>query len=203
MSNINPELALIDTIAEQVQDDERILEGLAAGTLSLEEVEAWHQRRWRAEKDFMKRCGELVADMRRRGLGGQMSRGTAVGPGSTIKEGGRPLRGSERRHGASAAHEPPPAGRDGGARFSLDLSRLGLPCSLTVGGTYDEVLDAAIWHARHCHGMRDAKGDLVAVLRKAIVEEPAHRLAPEERLGRRGEELVSDEAVNQTRSKMF
>jgi hypothetical protein len=82
----NPELRLIDVIADQIQDDERLLDGLGDGTLGLEDVEAWRRRRAASAAGFLDRCGRLIAAMRAQGFSRMMRH---VSP----RRGARPPRG--------------------------------------------------------------------------------------------------------------
>jgi hypothetical protein len=192
----NPEQELIDLIVGQIEDDERILEGLGGGTLSLEDVEAWRSRRWQAEKRFMSESGRWIGAMREKGFGRMMSRSKTQTFGQSSRRSSRaPQRRSARRkRPAEAATRPT-------HRFVLDLADLGLPCSLTVTGAYDDVLDAGTWHARHIHHLKGSPSSVRDTVKSAIVEERVSPVSAEERSGGlRGEEQVSDEARNQTRS---
>lgn len=191
----DPERLLIDLLAEQIEDDEWIIEGLGAGTLSLGDLERWRSRRWEAEKRFLHESGRLIESMCRQGFGTVMST-------TSVR---RALRLRRQRAGRSRARRPifatpsPAASFGQKQRFSLELGDLGLPCSLRVVGNYDEVLDAGVWHARHAHGMRDGKADLRDSIKSAIIEQRSTNLCTEELFrGERTEAQVSSEAFNQT-----
>lgn len=76
----NPELRLIELVADQIQDDERLLDALGDGTASLEDVEAWYRRRKNAEASFVDSLGHAVSDMRAQGFSRVMRRGGGHSP---------------------------------------------------------------------------------------------------------------------------
>ncbi len=76
----NPELRLIELIAAQIQDDERLLDGLGDGVLSLQDVERWHRRRRAAHDRFLDECGRVIAEMRAQGFSRIMRRGGGHSP---------------------------------------------------------------------------------------------------------------------------
>lgn len=75
MSQDNPEERLIDLVAGQIEDDERLIDGLGAGVLSLEDVERWQADRRRREPEFTAECQALIAQMRAQGFQRLMRRG--------------------------------------------------------------------------------------------------------------------------------
>lgn len=197
----NPELLLIDEIASQIEDDERVIEGLGTGILSLGDLERWRQSRWEAEKRFLHETGRLIEEMRRQGFGHMMS---SSRPGPDLRRpqraGTLPALRPRRRRRPFESRAPEPTARRGPRqrRFTLELAELGLPCSLRLSGGYDEVLDAGAWHARRSHRVEGGMESLRDSLAHAIVEDMN---GPDRRFGRGSEqELVSDEAANQTRS---
>lgn len=185
----NPELELIDRLASQIDEDERLVEGLGSGTLSLRDLEAWRQRRWEAERRFLQETGELIKEMRRQGFSKTMAHSEAPRDG---RRGGRKAKLAGARRGKPFAADGAPEKRE--RRFVLELYDLGLPCTLTVSGSYESVLDAGVWHARHIHHLRGS----VASLREAV--KSAMR---EEAVGIRPPAAVSDEAANMTRGSGF
>jgi predicted small metal-binding protein len=197
----NPEMLLIDLLADQIQDDEWILEGLGGGTLSLGDVERWRQRRFDAEKRFLHESGALIEGMRRQGFASEMRTASSR---KAIQPRRRRAAGTRARRPVAAVAPAPSRPPETPRVFSLALADLGLPCSLSVSGSYDEVLDAGVWHARHAHGMRDGKADLRDAIKSALVEQQAASLSAEERYGSvRSEAHVSNEAANQTRGSGF
>lgn len=107
---MNPELALIDAIVEQIVDDERLIEGLGDGSLALEDVERWHRRRVAGAARFEKECGSLIAAMRSQGFGRMMRRpgppasarrGVSSGGARRARTAGRSARPSTRRSRAA------------------------------------------------------------------------------------------------------
>jgi hypothetical protein len=71
----NAELKLIELVAGEIQEDERLLDALGDGSMSLEDVERWQRRRRGAAPRFADKCGRAVAEMRRQGFGRTMRRG--------------------------------------------------------------------------------------------------------------------------------
>lgn len=65
----NPEILLIDRIADQIQDDERLIDGLGDGSLGFEDVEKWYERRRAASSRFLEDCGRFIGSMRTDGFG--------------------------------------------------------------------------------------------------------------------------------------
>lgn len=203
----NPELKLIDLIVDQIDDDEDVVDGLGSGTLSLQELEAWRQRRWQAEKRFLQESGRLIEEMRAEGFGKQMRHSDVQRFGmSARKRRSTPEPKAARPVKEPAASKTKAKGSGNGGkvradRFTLELKDLGLPCSLRLGGTYDDVLDLGAFHARHVHHLRGTMDSVRDTVKSAIVEQQDTRLSVQERFsGRRTEEQVSDEAANQTRS---
>ena len=78
----NAEQKLIELVAAEIAEDERLLDALGDGTMSLEDVEAWQRRRAAAAPAFAARCRRAVAAMRSRGFGRNMRRGGARSPRS-------------------------------------------------------------------------------------------------------------------------
>jgi hypothetical protein len=198
----NPEERLIGLLADQIQDDEKVLDGLGSGTLSLEELEAWRDRRWGIERDFLKQTIRLIEEMRKEGFGRMMRHSDMQRFGMSAR---RRRSAADFKTARPVKGKPAPKAKGNGKvrpdRFSLELKDLGLPCSLRVTGTYDDVLDAGAWHARHVHNLRGAMDSVRDTVKSAIVEEQTTPLSLAERYpGRRSEEQVSDEAANQTRS---
>ncbi len=201
----NPEQKLIDLLADQIQDDERVLDGLGSGTLSLEELQEWRQRRWYMERRFLQESSHLLDQMQSEGFGKTMrhsdmqrfgmARPKRKGNGKTALAAAAKAKKGAKTAASSKSAEPT------AARFSLDLADLGLPCALHVAGTYDDVLDAGIYHARHVHHLRGSADSVMDTVKSAIVEHQTTELSTAERYpGKRSEEQVSDEAANQTRS---
>lgn len=71
----NPELSLIDLVADRIAHEQRLLEGLGAGTLSLGDVKVWLLEHKEAGARFIADCERLVASMERLGFRRQMRRG--------------------------------------------------------------------------------------------------------------------------------
>lgn len=192
----NPENELISLIAAQIQDDNEILDGLATGRLSVGDLERWRQERWGAEKNFLHETGRLIGEMRAQGFEEQMKTSDARRD-SRLARKSSPVGG--KRKGAPRAAAAPPPSANGQRRFAVSLADLGLPCTLRVEGTYDEVFDSAVRHARRDHHLHGSEESIREAVRGALVEVQLEREAPEERLGRRSESMVSDEAANMTR----
>ena len=76
----NAEQTLIELVAGEIAEDERLLDALGDGTMSLEDVEAWQRRRAAAAPAFAARCARAVASMRSRGFGRNMRRGGGRSP---------------------------------------------------------------------------------------------------------------------------
>jgi hypothetical protein len=70
----NPEDGLIDVLAAQIQDDEKLIDALGAGLLAVEDLEAWFERRKRSEVRFFQICGPLIEKMRVQGFERAMNR---------------------------------------------------------------------------------------------------------------------------------
>lgn len=205
----NPEQTLIDLIADQIQDDEKVLDGLGSGTLSLEELEEWRDRRWQAERVFLKETIRVIEQMRAEGFGRTMRHSDVQKFGMARRKGAkrapaRALKGFAARPERPVTKSKAPArgpAKVPDDRFTLALKDLGLPCNLRVAGTYDDVLDAGAWHARHVHNLRGTIDEVRDTVKTAIVEQQVTPYSLAERFpGRRSEEQVSDEAANQTRS---
>lgn len=71
----NAEQKLIELVAAEIADDERLLDALGDGTMSLEDVEEWQRRREGAAPGFAAKCGRAVSEMRARGFNRSMRRG--------------------------------------------------------------------------------------------------------------------------------
>lgn len=189
----NPENELIELIAAQIEDDARILEALGSGSMSVGDLERWRQNRWGDEKRFLHETGRLIGAMRAQGFDGQMR----SGHDRKLERRPSPVGGKRKR--APQAAEAPLVSTDGERRFAVSLADLGLPCTLRVEGTYDEVFDSAVRHARRDHHLHGSEDSIREAVRGALVEVQREREAPEQRLGRRPESLASDEAANMTR----
>lgn len=194
MAYSNPEGELIDLIVEQLEDDEAVIEGLGAGTLSLRDLERWRERRWQSERRFMKETGRVIGRMRDEGFGQEMRHGQA-----------RAERSGSRN--VPYRREPQPQPRrssSNGRRFSLELEDLGLPCTMRLAGDYDDVLDAGVFHLRHSHRVHGSEESLRETVESAIVELQRTAQAPETRYrGFRSEERPSNEWENRTRGSGF
>ena len=64
----NPELKLIDLIADHIRDDEQLIDGLGDGTLGMEDVERWYRRRLETTPRVLEECGRLILSMRALGF---------------------------------------------------------------------------------------------------------------------------------------
>jgi len=76
----NAEQKLIELVAGEIAEDERLLDALGDGTMSLEDVELWQKRRAAEAPAFAARCGRVVAEMRSRGFSRSMRRGGGRSP---------------------------------------------------------------------------------------------------------------------------
>jgi hypothetical protein len=189
----NPENLLIDLLAEEIERDESILEALGAGTVSLEDMEHWYERRGQVARGFLEEAGRLVAEMRAQGFERSMRR-SGKSRAAPRREGGGPLR-FERPAGKRAAKPAPPP-----QRFYLDLRDLKAGCRMRLSGDYEELLDAGTWHMRRAHKLHGSEASVRELVESAISEVPLSRLSLEERTrGLRPEEAVSDESANRTR----
>ena len=193
----NPEQELIDLIASEIEEDEKILDGLGGGTLSLEDLERWRAKRWESDRRFMVASRRHIADMHAKGFGRMMS-------GSRRQTFGQSYRRTARvpaRRASPRKKTPPARAASAPHHFSLAMSDLGLPCSMRIIGAYEEVLEIGSWHARRVHHLKGSPSSVRDTVKSAIVEEQVSPVSAEERThGLRGEEQVSDEARNQTRS---
>ncbi len=70
----NPEDRLIEVLAAQIEDDEKLIDALGAGVLAVEDVERWFDRRKVSEQRFLETCGPLIEAMKRQGFDRSMNR---------------------------------------------------------------------------------------------------------------------------------
>lgn len=94
----NPELSLIDLLADRIAEEQELLEGLGSGTVSLEDAKAWLGRQKEANPRFLAACERLLASMERLGFRRQMRRGG----GRVTPARARLLRRAARRPGLRA-----------------------------------------------------------------------------------------------------
>ena len=189
----NPENLLIDLLAEEIERDESILEALGAGTVSLEDMEHWLERRRQIVQGFIAEAGSLISEMRTQGFERSMRR-SGKSRAASRREGGGPLR-FERPTGKRAQKPAPPP-----QRFYLDLRDLKAGCRMRLSGDYDDLLDAGTWHLRHAHKLHGSEASVRELVESAISEVPLSRLSLEERTGGlRPEAAVSDESANRSR----
>ena len=186
----NPEQRLIEVLADQIADDERIIEGMGTGLLSLEDLERWRQLRWESEKRFLHETGELIAAMRKEGFGGSMRHAD-----SESRPAPRAPKLSTKRRYRQPVQEDRKAEPAQETRYVLELADLGLPCSFRMQGSFEDVMDAGVWHARHVHKVRGTLSSLRGVIKSAMCEVPQ---TPEWVKCI----IVSDETANSTRNAL-
>lgn len=189
----NPENLLIDLLAEEIEKDESILEALGAGTVSLEDMEHWYERRQQILRGFLEEAGRLIGEMRAQGFERSMRR-SGKSRAASRREGGGKL-SFERPTGKKAQKPAPPQ-----QRFYLDLREMKVGCTMKLSGDYDDLLDAGTWHLRHAHKVHGSEASVRELVESAISEVPLSRLSLEERTGGlRPEAAVSDESANRAR----
>jgi hypothetical protein len=96
MSPDNAESLLIDLITDQIVDDERLIEDLGTGRVSLQDLEQWLDQRRVSSQSFIEECGRLIGAMRSKGFGRVMRRGGSRPSAGRVSASGRSRAGTGR-----------------------------------------------------------------------------------------------------------
>jgi predicted small metal-binding protein len=97
------------------------------------------------------------------------SSGLDEGRRSEAREADRESKGSESVPAGSESGGSAPSRE--GKKYYIDCSEQTEGCSLRLSGSYDEVIDAGVWHAQKTHGMAAEESKLREDLGKIIKEQ--------------------------------